>query len=134
MAERLQPAVRGLQVARRGAAPGGQHYQLIFSIHHPAGVPVLVSCFPAPFLAFLQVRMQLGLGVRDAIIPDRAFNTRQSTNAFLGYEAVESVDYDPRWVGGWVVGRAGGWAGGWVGGWVGGRVGAMCRMHAWMHA
>jgi hypothetical protein len=81
--------------------------------------------------------MQLGLGVRDAIIPDRAFNTRQSTNAFLGYEAVESVDYDPRWVGRWVGGRAGGRAGGWVGGWVGGWAGgwgpcAAC-MHGCMH-
>ena len=67
--------------------------------------------------------MNLGLGMpQDAIVPDRAFNTRESTDAFLGYRgAVESVEYDPRWAGG----RAGGWAGWWrVGsGRAGGRVG-----------
>ena len=33
---------------------------------------------------------------RDAIIADRAFNTKQTTDAFLGWDAVESVEYDPR--------------------------------------
>lgn len=33
---------------------------------------------------------------RDAIIADRAFNTRQATDAFLGWAAVEGVEYDPR--------------------------------------
>jgi len=41
--------------------------------------------------------VNLGLGMpRDAIIPDRAFNTQQTTNAFLGWQAVDSVEYDPR--------------------------------------
>lgn len=44
-----------------------------------------------------QLRVNLGLGMpRDAIIPDRAFNTRESTNAFLGWQAVDEVEYDPR--------------------------------------
>jgi hypothetical protein len=43
------------------------------------------------------LRVNLGLGMpRDAIIADRAFNTRAYTNALLGYEAVEAVEYDPR--------------------------------------
>ncbi|KAI3424728.1 hypothetical protein D9Q98_008117 [Chlorella vulgaris] len=42
-----------------------------------------------------ELRVQLGLGMpQDAIIADRAFNTRQTTNAFLGWQAVESVAYD----------------------------------------
>lgn len=42
-------------------------------------------------------QVNLGLGMpQDAIVADRAFNTRETTNAFLGYAAVESVDYDPR--------------------------------------
>jgi hypothetical protein len=44
-----------------------------------------------------QLRVNLGLAPpRDAIIADRAYNTRQTTNAFLGWEAVEGVEYDPR--------------------------------------
>ncbi|KAL4421566.1 hypothetical protein ABPG75_010857 [Micractinium tetrahymenae] len=44
-----------------------------------------------------QLRVNLGLGMpRDAIIADRAFNTRESTNAFLGWQAVDEVEYDPR--------------------------------------
>ena len=41
--------------------------------------------------------VQLGLGMpRDAIIADRAYNSRQSTDAFLGYAgAVSSSEYDP---------------------------------------
>lgn len=42
------------------------------------------------------MRVQLGLGMpRDAIVPDRSFNTRQTTEAFLGYPAVASAEYDP---------------------------------------
>lgn len=42
-------------------------------------------------------QVNLGLGMpQDAIVCDRAFNTRETTNAFLGYEAVEAVEYDPR--------------------------------------
>lgn len=37
-----------------------------------------------------------GLPRSDAIIADKAFNTKETTNAFLGYPAVESVEYDPR--------------------------------------
>lgn len=33
-----------------------------------------------------------------AVVADRAFNTRQTTNATMGFEAVQSVDYDPRYV------------------------------------
>lgn len=42
-------------------------------------------------------RVLLGLGMpHDAIIPDRAFNTKSTSDAFLGYEgAVQSVEYDP---------------------------------------
>lgn len=44
-----------------------------------------------------RLRVNLGLGMpRDAIIADRAFNTRESTNAFLGWQAVDDVEYDPR--------------------------------------
>lgn len=41
--------------------------------------------------------VQLGLGMpRDAIIADRAYNSRQSTDAFLGYSgAVAASEYDP---------------------------------------
>lgn len=50
-------------------------------------------CSPPPLLG----QVNLGLGMpRDAIIPDRAFNTRESTNAFLGWQAVDEVEYDPR--------------------------------------
>lgn len=48
------------------------------------------------------LRVNLGLGMpHDAIIADRAFNTRAFTNALLGYPAVESVEYDPRCVPGY---------------------------------
>nr|QFB70720.1 chloroplast hypothetical protein 3 [Chlorella ohadii] len=44
-----------------------------------------------------ELRVNLGLGMpQDAIVSDRAFNTRETTNAFLGYAAVEAVEYDPR--------------------------------------
>ncbi|PRW44443.1 hypothetical protein C2E21_6800 [Chlorella sorokiniana] len=44
-----------------------------------------------------ELRVNLGLGMpQDAIVCDRAFNTKENTNAFLGYDAVESVEYDPR--------------------------------------
>ncbi|GFH19237.1 uncharacterized protein HaLaN_16152 [Haematococcus lacustris] len=42
------------------------------------------------------VRVQLGLLPTDAIVPDRAYNTRELSNATLGWEAVASVAYDPR--------------------------------------
>jgi len=32
----------------------------------------------------------------DAVISDRAFNVKQSTNAFLGFDAVKSSEFDPR--------------------------------------
>jgi hypothetical protein len=40
--------------------------------------------------------MNLGLLPEDAIIADRAANTRSSIDAHLGYPAVQEVDYDPR--------------------------------------
>lgn len=44
-----------------------------------------------------QLRVQLGFGMpRDEIVQDRAFNTRSTTNAFLGWDAVASVQYDAR--------------------------------------
>lgn len=44
-----------------------------------------------------QLRMNLGFGLpEDAIIQDRAFNTRAVSNAYLGWQAVEYVEYDPR--------------------------------------
>lgn len=47
----------------------------------------------------LSLQVNLGLGMpQDAIVCDRAFNTKETTNAFLGYAAVESVEYDPRCV------------------------------------
>lgn len=44
------------------------------------------------------MRVALGLGMpHDAIIADKAYNTRSTTDAFLGYKgAVEHVEYDPR--------------------------------------
>lgn len=33
---------------------------------------------------------------RDAIIQDRAYNLRMATNAYMGFDAVESVDFDAR--------------------------------------
>lgn len=54
---------------------------------------------PCPAAACCTVRLQVNLGLgmpRDAIMGDRAFNTKESTNAFLGYAAVEAVEYDPR--------------------------------------
>lgn len=44
----------------------------------------------------LQLRVFSGALPSDAIVPDRAFNTRSTTNAYLGFDAVESVEYDPR--------------------------------------
>lgn len=47
--------------------------------------------------ARVQLRVQLGFGMpQDEIVPDRAFNTRSTTNAFLGWDAVASVQYDAR--------------------------------------
>lgn len=44
-----------------------------------------------------EMRVNLGLGIPNAAtIADRAYNTRQMTNAYLGWEAVASVGYDPR--------------------------------------
>jgi hypothetical protein len=44
-----------------------------------------------------QARFNLGLLPEDAIIADRAFNTRASSNAYLqDPSAVRSVAYDPR--------------------------------------
>lgn len=44
-----------------------------------------------------QLRVNLfGQMPADAIIADRAFNTRELTNAALGFAAVESVVYDTR--------------------------------------
>lgn len=41
--------------------------------------------------------VNLGLGIpKDAVVQDRAFNTKSSSNAYLGFEGVESVQYDPR--------------------------------------
>lgn len=47
-------------------------------------------------LSCLQLKVWLGMLPNDAIIPDRAFNLTQTTNAALGFEAVANVTYDPR--------------------------------------
>jgi hypothetical protein len=43
-----------------------------------------------------QLRSWAGVLPHDAIVADRAFNTRSLVNAQLGYDAVASVEYDPR--------------------------------------
>jgi len=43
-----------------------------------------------------QLRVFTGSMPSDAVIQDRAFNLRASTNAYLGFPAVESVEYDTR--------------------------------------
>lgn len=53
------------------------------------------ACCPTSRPPVPQVNLGLGMP-RDAIIADRAFNTRESTNAFLGWQAVDDVEYDPR--------------------------------------
>jgi hypothetical protein len=54
------------------------------------------STLPDTFLN--NARFMLGLGYpEDAIIADKAFNTKQTSDAFLGYPgAVASVEFDPR--------------------------------------
>lgn len=43
-----------------------------------------------------QVRFALGVLPEDQVVADRAFNTRSMTNAYLDWDAVASVQYDPR--------------------------------------
>jgi len=43
-----------------------------------------------------QLRFALGSLPEDAVVQDRAYNMRQMTNAYMGYEAVEYVEYEPR--------------------------------------
>lgn len=66
----------------------------------PAGHGALwAKLIPSAFVhaAGMQMIYNLGLGVpQDAIVQDRAFNTQSSSNAYLGFQAVESVAYDPR--------------------------------------
>ncbi|KAK9812649.1 hypothetical protein WJX72_001250 [[Myrmecia] bisecta] len=52
------------------------------------------STLPDTFANNLKVN--LGILPNDAVIPDRAFNTKSNTDAFLGYDAVDTVQYDPR--------------------------------------
>ncbi len=60
------------------------------------GRPPRVNCIQSlPLSDHPQVNLGLGMP-QDAIVSDRAFNTRETTNAFLGYAAVEAVEYDPR--------------------------------------
>ncbi len=41
-------------------------------------------------------RVQLGQMPEDAVVSDRAYNTRALANATSGWDAVERVDFDPR--------------------------------------
>jgi hypothetical protein len=76
-----------LQAARAPAADGGVGSRYAFRQRY-------FSTLPDTFDNNL--RMQLGLGMpRDAIIADRAYNSAQSTDAFLGYAgAVAKSEYD----------------------------------------
>ena len=42
------------------------------------------------------MRFALGFLPEDQVVADRAYNTRSMTNAYLEWDAVASVQYDPR--------------------------------------
>lgn len=47
-------------------------------------------------VASVQVRVTLGALPSDAVVLDRGFNSRETTNAYLGWNAVEEATYNTR--------------------------------------
>lgn len=43
-----------------------------------------------------RLRLATGMPAVGGIIADRAYNTKNTTNAFLGYDAISKVEYDPQ--------------------------------------
>lgn len=78
-----------LQAADAPASSGGVGSECDYSLRFYSTLPDTFSN---------NARFMLGLGSpEDAIIADKAYNTKNMTDAFLGYSgAVSAVDYDPR--------------------------------------
>ena len=77
-----------LQAADAPAESGGIGSEYDYSLR-------FYSTLPDTFENNAKFMLGLG-GIEDAIIADKAYNTKNMTDAFLGYPgAVEAVDYDP---------------------------------------